>query len=57
MIEVKIDLVCTVDGEIVSGIFVEAREGNTEGVGLLLRALGGGHADDVGKFVGGPCRS
>ena len=56
-IEVGIDLVGAVDGEIEAGIVVEDREGDAEGAGLLLRALGGGDADDVGELAGGEERA
>lgn len=51
-VEVGVDLVGAVDGEVDVGVGVEGGEGDAEGGGLLLGALGGGDADDVGEGAG-----
>ena len=52
-VEVGVDLVGAVDGEIEAGIVVEDGEGDAERAGLLLRALGGRDPDDVSELAGG----
>lgn len=47
------DLVGAVDGEIDPRVIVEGGEGNPQREGLLVGALGGGNADDVGELPGG----
>ncbi len=46
-VEVGIDLVGTVDGDVELGMGVEGDEGDVEALGLLLGPDGGGDADDV----------
>mmetsp|Transcript_21149 Transcript_21149/g.60663 ORF Transcript_21149/g.60663 Transcript_21149/m.60663 type:complete len:275 (+) Transcript_21149:2000-2824(+) len=46
-VEVGVDLVGTVDGDVELGMGVEGDEGDVEALGLLLGPDGGGDADDV----------
>ena len=51
-VEVGVDLVGTIDGDIELGVRVEGDEGDVEALGLLLGPDGGGDADDVLELAG-----
>lgn len=51
-VEVGVDLVGTIDGNVELGMRVEGDEGDVEALGLLLGPDGGGDADDVLELTG-----
>ena len=51
-VEVGVDLVGTIDGDIELGVRVEGDEGDVEALGLLLGPDGGGDANDVLELAG-----
>lgn len=46
-VQVTVNLIGTIDGDVNSGLFVQCSQGNAQALGLLVSADGGGYADDV----------